>query len=266
MTTLHRELRDVRQAYLSTARPRRSQAQGQARVLTDGEREDVDANAKQMVRELNASIRALDEAEQLRRETETAIIRKRHAGTLSALGSWASGGSAASRSPEHAAAEAQAQQTAMHRDGVLWFLRQRLEQCCRTQQDMMETRLTRELDKARSLLSPAAGLADFGPARAKARGAAATAGQSGEHDDGSAPQQQHEGISAEQLRVFEEDNQDMMKHYEDTLDKVRWVAGAAGRRRGGQLTGRQDGGEVAARNLGDAVAAGQQPGDAVGAH
>lgn len=218
MSSLHRELRDVRQAYLLTAQPRRAAhggaAQGQPRVLTDSEREDVDANAKQMIRELNASIRALDDAEQLRRETESAVMRKRHGGRFGALSSWASGGTAQSKTAEHAAAEARAQQTEMHRDGVLWFLRQRLELCCRTQQDMMETRLRREMDKTRGLLAPpAADFADFvdsvpAPARSQPSGCL---------DDAAATQ----GLTEEQMQMFEEGNQDMMKHYESTLDKVR---------------------------------------------
>ncbi|KJK85301.1 hypothetical protein H633G_10856 [Metarhizium anisopliae BRIP 53284] len=193
ITSLHKELRDVRQAYLSTAQPRRTPgrtAHGPPQVLTDREREDVDVNAKQMIRELNASIRGLEDAEQLRRETESALIRKKYASGFSALSSWASGGSIASRSPEHAAAEAQAQQTDMHRDGILWYLRQRLELCCRTQQDMMETRLTREVEKSRGMLSP--------PSSAFTQ-----------------------GLTEEQLQMFEEGNQDMMQHYESTLDKVR---------------------------------------------
>ncbi|POR35922.1 Syntaxin-18 [Tolypocladium paradoxum] len=220
ITSLHQELRDVRQAYLSTAQPRKAHgraAQGQPRVLTDREREDVDANAKQMIRELNASIRALDDAERLRRETESAIIRKKHASGLSALSSWASGGNASSKTAEHAAAEAQAQQTEIHRDGVLWFLRQRLELCCRTQQDMMETRLTREMEKTRALLPPpAADFADFPLASAKSRPPAEARG--GALDDAAAPSQ---GLTEEQVQMFEEGNQDMMKHYESTLGKVR---------------------------------------------
>ncbi|KJK80302.1 hypothetical protein H634G_04541 [Metarhizium anisopliae BRIP 53293] len=173
ITSLHKELRDVRQAYLSTAQPRRTPgrtAHGPPQVLTDREREDVDVNAKQMIRELNASIRGLEDAEQLRRETESALIRKKYASGFSALSSWASGGSIASRSPEHAAAEAQAQQTDMHRDGILWYLRQRLELCCET------------------------------------------ATQSSAFT---------QGLTEEQLQMFEEGNQDMMQHYESTLDKVR---------------------------------------------
>ncbi|OAA61526.1 syntaxin [Cordyceps fumosorosea ARSEF 2679] len=208
ITTLHKELRDVRQAYLSTAQPRRTQPRaGQPRgTLTDREREEVDANAKQMIRELNASIRAVDDAEQLRRETAAAVARKAYGGALGTLGSWASGSAAGA---ERAAVEGRARQTEAHRDAVLWFLRQRLEGCCRTQQGMMETRLTRELERSRGFLAappPAADFADFARATTGSGGAAAAAS---------------EGLTEDQVQMFEEGNRDMMKHYESTLAKVQ---------------------------------------------
>ncbi|TFB03508.1 Syntaxin UFE1 [Trichoderma ghanense] len=222
ITSLHQQLQDVRQAYLSTAQPRRAQvrlAQNQPRVLSDREREEIDANAKQMIRELNASIRSLDEAEQLRRETESAIIRKKYTKGLGALGSWASGGLASSKSPEHAAAEAQALQLGGYRDGVLWFLRQRLELCCRTQQDMMETRLRRELEKSRSML-PMGDLAEFVPTAYKPH-RQTTLGDTFAAGTEESPAPITEGLTDEQVQMFEEGNQSMMEHYESTLDKVR---------------------------------------------
>jgi hypothetical protein len=170
-----------------------------------------------MIRELNASIRGLDEAEKLRRETETAIIVKKFASGFASLGAWASGGKVGTKTPEHAAAEAKAQQTGIHRDGVLWYLKQKLELCCRTQQDMMETRLNRELEKSRGLLAPhAADFAEFPPTATKWTKHEA-ADTRAEQDHYAAP----EGLTAEQVQMFEQDNQDMMKHYETTLDKVR---------------------------------------------
>lgn len=221
ITSLHKELRDVRQAYLSTAQPRRTQTraiQGQPRVMTDREREEVDANAKQMIRELNSSIRAMDDAEQLRRETDAAILRKKFGSALGVLGSWASGGLATSKSDEQTAAEAGVQQTEIHRDGVMWFLRQRLELCCRTQQDMMETRLTREMEKTRGFLGgpPAADFAEF----VHTARSPSTAGAGEEARSSGAAAQ---GLTDEQMQMFEEGNQDMMRHYESSLDKVRYV-------------------------------------------
>lgn len=172
-----------------------------------------------MIRELNGGIRALDEAEQLRRETETAIIRKKYASGLSALSSWASGGTPSDKSAEHAAAEARAQQVDMHRDGVLWFLRQRLELCCRTQQDMMETRLMREMEKTRGFLPPpATDFAVFAPPPAESRPSVVP--KSGAADEATPWQ----GLTEEQVQMFEEGNRDMTKHYESTLDKVKYVS------------------------------------------
>lgn len=225
ITSLHQELQDVRQAYLSTAQPRKSHSRstkGQPRVLSDREREEIDANAKQMIRELNASIRGLDDAEQLRRETESAIIQKKYAKGLGALGSWASGGVVSNKTDEHAAAEVQARDIGIHRDGILWFLRKRLEFCCRTQQDMMETRLTREMEKSRSMLSKSAAFAgdfaDFPPSARRPSQAAASGANIPTSDDALASDQ---GLTDEQIQMFEEGSQDMMKHFESSLDKVR---------------------------------------------
>ncbi|KAG6210980.1 hypothetical protein E4U35_003933 [Claviceps purpurea] len=234
IASLHKELKDVRQAYLSTAPARRipgQNAAGKPQVLTDREREDVDVNAKQMIRELNASIRGLDDAEQLRRETDSAIVRKKFGSSLGALASWASGDGASRKTAEHAAAEAQSQQTGMYRDGILWFLRQRLEHCCRTQQDMMESRLSREMEKTRGMLVPPAGdFADFQPTSEKAWMASTSTSASDDNSNGISNDNSikndgtasfTEGLTQEQVQMFEQDNQDMVKHYESTLDKVR---------------------------------------------
>lgn len=169
-----------------------------------------------MLRELNSSIGILEDAETLRRKTETELILKKHARGFGALGSWASGGAVGTKSDEQKTAEAQLEQIAGHRDGVLWYLRKQLEACLRTQQDMMEARLAREQDLSRSMLSQSATLADF--AEFKPSSAAATDAQ----DKGSSTSYD-QGLSAEQIQMFEEGNQDMMTHFDSALDKVRYV-------------------------------------------
>ncbi|KAH6662935.1 snare-complex protein syntaxin-18 [Plectosphaerella plurivora] len=231
ITSLHNELKDVRQAYLSTAQARKSHirtGQQQQRFLTDRDREEIDANAKQMLRELNASIRALEEAETLRRETESALIRKKFVRGLGALGSWAAGGGGASnenKTAEHAAADGQAKDIGIHRDGVLWFLRQKLQLCGRTQADMMESRLTREMEKNRSVLAKAGG----GGAMPELTGFYETT-QTGNKSRSNTTQRPPEAepapyaasdLTEEQLQMFEKGNQDMVQHYNSTLDKVR---------------------------------------------
>ncbi|KAJ0274201.1 hypothetical protein CBS470a_011895 [Colletotrichum nupharicola] len=241
ITTLHKELKDVRQAYLSTAQPRRhvrtntgsSSLKEPQQPLTDRQREDIDARAKSMLRELNASIRALDETEQLRRETEAAVIRKTHVRGLGALGAWAAGAEVADarKSAEHLAAEGKARDVGLHRDGVLWSLRQALQLCGRTQQDMMEARLTREMEKNRSVLAKAGGgaMPELGGGFYEAMKREKEAKKGGfdtatglPPDDGSYDFRQD--LTEEQIQMFEKGNQDMLQHYNSTLDKVRYVA------------------------------------------
>lgn len=229
ISKLHNELKDVRQAYLSTAQPRKTHLRtGQAqRYLTDRDREDIDANAKQIIREINASIRILDDAEHKRREDLQAAIRKKYASGLAALGAWAAGGE---KTEEHEAAESRALDVGIHRDGVLWLLRKKLELCCETQQTMMEARLKREMEKNRSVLAnTSAPLPGYSPMQdAGTRGiwvSEPSTNMEGLRTDEDKSYAPDPGLTEEQVQMFEKGNQDMMTHYQMTLDKVRYGAG-----------------------------------------
>lgn len=185
--------------------------------MSDRDREAVDKDAKEMMRELNWSIEALDGAESIRYETETKAIQKKYGSGLGALGSWASGGIMSSKTPEHLTAEGQAQEVKAHRDGVLWYLRQRLQLCGLTQKAMMEARLAREVEMNRSLGSQAPNLADFAefaPTKKASMDPDQTRRDSSARD---------ENLSAEQLQMFEEGNQDMMKYFESMSESVQYV-------------------------------------------
>ncbi|KAI1135074.1 hypothetical protein F5Y05DRAFT_191218 [Hypoxylon sp. FL0543] len=231
IASLHADLRNIRQSYLSTAQPRKTlirsaQTNKQPRPLSDREREEIDANAKKMLRELNASIRRLADVEQARSEIESKVIQKKFARGLGALGAWAAGGTAISKSPEHVAAEEHAKMVSAHRDGVLWLLRHRLQECVKTQQDMMEIRLMREMEKNRSVLAkarrPDASFSTVGnvpesvsPVEPKRRASQPLP------PDETASYAPSGDLTVEQIQTFEKDNQDMLKHYESTLDQVR---------------------------------------------
>lgn len=239
ITRLHADLLSIRQAYLSTAQPRKTHLRSRSRNaqpipqhLTDRDREEIDANAKSTLRDLNASIRALADAEQLRRETASALLKKKYASRFGV--SWASGGglTTAAKSPAQVAEEDAAGQTAAHREAVLWFLRQRLGEVGRTQAGMMETRLTREMEKNRSVLAKArggmVGLNDF-PSMGVDTGESFTAarrqsnrGLPVDEADRQGSKPEHD-LTEDQRQMFEKGNQDMLKHYESTLDKVRFV-------------------------------------------
>ncbi|KAK3943258.1 hypothetical protein QBC46DRAFT_44008 [Diplogelasinospora grovesii] len=239
---LHTELRNVRQPYLSTAAPRktlhlRAPSTSQSVYLTDRDREEIDANAKMTLRDLNASIRALEDAEQLRQNTETALMQKKYSRGLGALGSWAAGGGALGlkKSSEQVAAEAAARQLGAHRESVIWFLRQRLQETAKTQQRMMEKRLTREMEKNRSVLAKARG-GDMGMGYGRGGTGDSSTGRSLEgslasggpypnlqleEEERRRPLPDDNNLTDEQRQLFEKGNQDMLKHFESTLDKVR---------------------------------------------
>ncbi|GAP91952.1 putative t-SNARE protein [Rosellinia necatrix] len=233
ITSLHADLRNIRRSYLSTAQPRKTlilstHQDRTVRPLSDREREEIDANSKKMLRELNASIRRLADIEQARADIESKVIQKKFVRGLGALGAWASGGVVANKSPEHTAAEERAKTIRTHRDSVLWLLRHRLQECVKTQQDMMEIRLTREMEKSRSVLAKARGQDAI--YLDQAASFVEQAGSAGDWKKGSSHTQPRgeastydptNDLTPEQLQMFERDNQDMLKHYESTLDQVR---------------------------------------------
>ncbi|KAI0867260.1 hypothetical protein GGS24DRAFT_508089 [Hypoxylon argillaceum] len=234
IASLHADLRNIRQSYLSTAQPRKtlilSGHQGRsARPLSDREREEIDANAKKMLRELNASIRRLADIEQARADIEGKVIQKKFVRGLTALGAWASGGASTSKSPERAAAEDRAKTISTHRDSVLWLLRHRLQECVKTQQDMMEIRLMREMEKNRSVLAKAR--AQDAPSLNTVTSFIEPPGSTADwkkgnnnpalRRDDTSSYNSTDDLTPEQIQMFEKDNQDMLKHYESTLDQVR---------------------------------------------
>jgi syntaxin 18 len=196
------------------------------RYLTDRQRDEIDAETKQLLRELNASIRNLADAEQLRQNTETSLSRKKYARLgLGALGAWAAGGAIQAKSYGQEQDEAKAGAIKMHRENVLWYLRQKLQECGSFQASMMETRIMREMEKNKSLLYKARGkpMPELGGFDDAAVPPTRPGIKNATHlEDEQRPQNPEDDLSPEQLQMFEKENQDMMKHYEATLDQVRY--------------------------------------------
>lgn len=226
--TLHTDLLRIRQSYLSTAQPRRALIrQNGGQPLTDRDREEIDANSKQLLRDLNAKIRQLADAEQIRQETEAQLLKKKFARGLSALGSWASGGAGggSSKSAEYKHAEDAANSVNTHRESVLWMLRQRLQECVKTQQGMMEVRLNREMEKQRSVLARA-GVIEGMPGNSTREPSSPSSKRRSSHaawqEEGQQPSYNpQDELSPEQIQMFEKENHDMLQHYESVLGQVR---------------------------------------------
>lgn len=246
--SLHSELSTIRQAYLSTAAPRKTQLarKGQNNAtqapvfLTDENRNEIDKSAKDMLRGLNARIRLLTNEELVRQKAVGDAIKKKYGRGLGNLAKkWAAGGAVGVRdsgkSPEHEAAIEAENQIVAHYESILLFLQQRLQDVAKLQKGMMETRLTRDMEKNRSVLAKARGsqlppglAAEFGFADSTksttSRGSVgeASSGVPIEEEEKQRRQQQGDlDLTDEQRQIFEKDNKDMLKHYHTALDKVR---------------------------------------------
>ncbi|GIZ43865.1 hypothetical protein CKM354_000707800 [Cercospora kikuchii] len=225
---LNRELRAIRPAYLSTAQPsRRRHVSDSARPLTDDEREAIDAQSKQLLRQLNAKITGLKQAEDVRNQTlDSVALRKRAQGGLMGLGRWAAGGAQTAKLPEEELEEAARKTVFAVRESIILYLQQKLEEAGRVQSEMMDIRLTREVEKTKSMLAKSA----MGGATSHLVSESLVSSQPGpskrqrfsaELESGTPDSTGREELSEEQLQLFAEENNELLKHYEDQLDQVR---------------------------------------------
>ncbi|KAJ5896250.1 uncharacterized protein N7473_005649 [Penicillium subrubescens] len=254
ITSLLKYLHSIRHAYLTTtANPRRqtkdthnhsiyisqSHSHSQTNHLTDPERDEIDTSTALLLRDLASSITNLSSAESLRQETSASILRKKygHSAAGALLWRWAGGGSALDessaqqgKSAEQIEAEEKAKMIAGVREGVLWFLRRGLDGVVGVQREMVEKRIERVREKEKSVLYKSA---------STAAGAGVTKGGDGSVDrtmDISTSSVQapdamilseaetariEAQLSPEQLQLFAEENDTMLRHYEDTLGKVQ---------------------------------------------
>lgn len=247
IVNLHSELSHIRQAYLSTAAPRKTQlrkgAQDKPIYLTDADRNAVDKMAKESLQRLNLRIRILEDEEAKRHDAAMKEISRRHGRGLRALTGWAAGGALGedghgAKSPEHAAAIRLEMQLFVHKGTVIGYLKEKLGSTTKLQGGMMETRLAREMEKNRSILAKARS-SQLPPALAKEfgfddSGAGAGAGPASapkssttglpvDEEESRRRQDEDLNLTDEQKQMFERDNQDMLKHYNSALDKVKTV-------------------------------------------
>ena len=230
---LYKYLRSIRASYLSTTLPPHRtrnathRADKERSYLTDVERDQIDTESKATLRDLNSGIRQLEQAEQLRKDTELQVAAKKKARHgFGRLGLWAAGDTAAGKSPEEILEEARQHTTNAYRESVIWYLRQKLGDAAETQRSMMETRLNRELEKSKSVLYKTKAQQANGGTNSAAQMLSTTeepgfTGMKGVYSIEAQQRSIEASLSPEQLQVFAEENNEMLKHYEDTLDQVR---------------------------------------------
>lgn len=141
------------------------------------------------------------------------------------LGRWAAGGGVTPKTPEEQE-EADARDTInKHRDGVIWYLQRRLEGAGEMQRSMVEIRVKREVERSRSILYKARGpgLVDgtgIGISRSSANYLSPTDLENEQRQERAAIES---SLSPEQIQLFEREQEDMLKHYNSELDKIKYI-------------------------------------------
>ncbi|PKX98785.1 putative SNARE protein (Ufe1) [Aspergillus novofumigatus IBT 16806] len=245
-------LQSIRHSYLSTTQPSTphhhlpphqpnhlypgQHQHPQSKPLTDTERDSIDSSTALLLRDLSTSIANLSTAESLRQETESGLLRKKHRAP-SALLRWAAGASALAntpsenKSPEQIADEERARTLRTVRESILWFLRRGLERAAEAQRDMVEKRIERVREKEKSVLykSEAGGVRSVPasvPVAVSVSGPGSGPTIADPHLRGATLSETETAaieaeLSPEQLQLFAEENDLMLRQYEDALSKVQ---------------------------------------------
>jgi hypothetical protein len=143
---------------------------------------------------------------------------------------WAGGGIGESppRSPEQERDEESARTIKTVRESILWSLRRDLERAAEVQREMVEKRIEREKEKQKSVLHKmGSGLPVLSPSSSTQDPAAGGIGKipqvraydSTMSEDVVADIEAQ--LSPEQLQLFAQENDNLLKYYEDTLSKVQ---------------------------------------------
>ena len=201
------------------------------------QRDQIDAESKSAIRDLNAGISQLESFEKLRQNTEKQLADKKRASNgLGALGRWAAGGVSGKLklSPEEQLEEAQRKAIKDHRESVIWYLRRNLAETSETHSSMVETRLEREMEKSKSMLYKTTGYKSVDLGRKEGVNGFANGGPGGLKSPGVSTEaktaldektrlEAESTLTPEQLQIFAKENNDMLNHFEDQLSEIRYV-------------------------------------------
>ncbi|KAG0134328.1 hypothetical protein HOY82DRAFT_537651 [Tuber indicum] len=229
ISSLAKYLLSIRRAYLSTTsgRPNPSRVttsssasllarNNRSTSLTDAQRDAIDAETKGVIQELLIVISRLESTEKVRAQTEEALLRKRYSSGLRGI--------FRDETEEREMEEDKLRTLSVHREGVLWLLKTGLEKASELQRGQQEIRLQRQVERGKSILCkapPGFPLPNHTslPVTSSSRSVAPTGRSVWLEDE---ERKNIENIlTEEQLQLFEKENGDLMKHYEDTLDQVK---------------------------------------------
>ncbi|TID20512.1 snare protein syntaxin-like protein 18/UFE1 [Venturia nashicola] len=225
-------LRSVRVSYLTLQphRPTNHRARHQdvtsqlpngdrSQPLTDAQRTRIDNETRQLLTTMSSAIQQLQETTQISSDLDESLAQqKRSKGGF--LGRWAAGGGITSKTPEELEGIEARDTIKKHRDSVIWFLQRRLEGAGEMQRSMVEVRVKREVERSRSVLYKARG-----PGLVDGIGIGIDiSGSSANHLSATDPATRavmESTLSPEQIQMFEREQEDMLRHYNSELDKIK---------------------------------------------
>lgn len=184
--------------------------------LTDNERDEIDFQAKVIIRRCMDRIKELEHAEKVRKEKEVTASTKGIAGFL---------GSLLIPSESTLARDT----LALHRSSMIWLLNKRLAQVSELQKSQQEIRLQRELEKSENQLYRSSEMAFSAQSLMdEEKDEEDNKGQYSSNNNNNGLVQEEmpmdafqEQLSQEQLQVLERENSTMIEELNNTLNQVR---------------------------------------------
>jgi syntaxin 18 len=152
--------------------------------------------------------------------------------SLGALGRWAASVDIIAKTPEELEVEAKIETERLHREGVIYYLQKELEATSEVQRNMIAVRLQRTVEKNKSVLYKAgrvnAGMEMDGLAPVITRGKLSREGDDAsgravflEEEQGR--RKTDDVLSPEQVQMFEQEQEDMVKYFNSELQKLRYL-------------------------------------------
>ncbi|KAL3467082.1 snare-complex protein syntaxin-18 N-terminus-domain-containing protein [Aspergillus heterothallicus] len=252
-TSTHSSSRNNRNKPHHRTTPSTSNAR-EKETLSPTELDNITTSTSSLLHTLSSSISNLSSAESLRQETYSTLLDKKYGRKRSRasnlLFQWASGssplsegqtdGAGASGKKEAQIVDEQKEELLKGvRESVLWYLRRQLETTIETQREMVEKRIERAREREKSVLYKAStsNTAGRGAGSRKRADSTSISAPSVYPETGYEFEQTQVDkaaildesevaaieaeLSPEQLQLFAEENDTMVRYYEDTLSKVQ---------------------------------------------
>ncbi|PIG69627.1 SNARE protein (Ufe1) [Aspergillus arachidicola] len=208
ITSLTTYLQKIRPQYLSLTKasrhkpssPKSGEEAAAASPLSDSDRDQIDTSTSLVLHDLNGD-------EYLRKKYGRSVAGRVLAKWASGSGALGDGESEEGKSEEQVREEEGVRVMQVVRGSVVWFLRRGLEDVVSLQRGLVERRIERVL-VVLVVLGGGFAMDD-------------TVGLKGAGMDESEVRAIEEELSAEQLQLFEAENDAMVRYYEDTLSKVQ---------------------------------------------